>query len=111
VWIFFDGQVLEDPSNEEVVDSYLGPNATRLEGREFDLVIVGASPGGLRRGMSQLRRASRGVRPHRRRASHGVWLPREILRNERAFVLTGQDLLRNQHPPPEWSLGCSRLAT
>jgi hypothetical protein len=38
-------------------------------------------------------------------------LPREILRNERALVLTGQDLLRNQHPPPEWSLGCSQLAT
>jgi hypothetical protein len=46
VSIFFDGQVLEDPSNKEVVDSYLGPNATRLEGREFDLVIVGAGPGG-----------------------------------------------------------------
>ena len=47
VWVLFDGQVLEDPSNEEVVDAFLGSKATHPQGREFDLVIVGAGPAGL----------------------------------------------------------------
>jgi thioredoxin reductase (NADPH) len=43
----YDGKVLEDPSNVELADAYLGVNPTALEGQEFDLVILGAGPAGL----------------------------------------------------------------
>ncbi len=32
------------------------------------------------------------------------WLPGEVLRDERGFVLTGQDLMLDGRPLPEWSL-------
>jgi thioredoxin reductase (NADPH) len=35
---------------------------------------------------------------------HTEWLPEEILRDKRGFVVTGQDLLRNGHPPQGWPL-------
>jgi thioredoxin reductase (NADPH) len=47
VWVLYDGQVLEDPSNEEVVDAFLGSKATQPQGREFDLVVIGAGLAGL----------------------------------------------------------------
>ena len=45
VVVIYDGQVLEDPSNAELVDA-LGVNR-ELDRRSFDLVIVGAGPAGL----------------------------------------------------------------
>ena len=36
---------------------------------------------------------------------HTEWLPEEILRDERGFVVTGHDLLRNGGPPQDWPLG------
>jgi thioredoxin reductase (NADPH) len=41
------GGVLEDPSNAELADAYLDTEASSLEGRAFDLVVVGAGPAGL----------------------------------------------------------------
>jgi thioredoxin reductase (NADPH) len=38
-------------------------------------------------------------------APHTGWLPEEIQRDKRGFVVTGQDLLRDGHPPQGWSLG------
>ena len=32
------------------------------------------------------------------------WLPEEIERDNRGFIVTGQDLLRNGHPPQGWPL-------
>ena len=43
----YDGTMLEDPSNTELADAYLGNNATSLEAKEYDLVILGAGPAGL----------------------------------------------------------------
>jgi thioredoxin reductase (NADPH) len=43
----YSGRVLEDPSNAELADAYLGTEASSLEKREFDLVVVGAGPAGL----------------------------------------------------------------
>ncbi len=34
---------------------------------------------------------------------HTEWLPEEILRDEKGFVVTGQDLLRDGRPPKGWS--------
>jgi thioredoxin reductase (NADPH) len=34
---------------------------------------------------------------------HTGWLPEEILRDEKGFVVTGQDLLREGRPPEGWS--------
>ncbi|HEU4494887.1 MAG TPA: FAD-dependent oxidoreductase [Rubrobacteraceae bacterium] len=45
VVILYDGQVLEDPSNADLVDAF-GVNR-ELDRRNFDLVIVGAGPAGL----------------------------------------------------------------
>jgi thioredoxin reductase (NADPH) len=45
VVILYDGQVLEDPSNADLVDAF-GINR-ELDRRSFDLVIVGAGPAGL----------------------------------------------------------------
>src|SRR5215213_194753 len=45
VVVLYDGQVLEDPSNAELVDAF-GINR-ELDRRSFDLVIVGAGPAGL----------------------------------------------------------------
>jgi thioredoxin reductase (NADPH) len=45
VVVIYDGQVLEDPSNAELVDA-LGVNR-ELDRQNFDLVIVGAGPAGL----------------------------------------------------------------
>ena len=37
---------------------------------------------------------------------HTSWLPREIERDRRGFIVTGADLLRDDgHPPPGWPLG------
>ena len=38
-------------------------------------------------------------------APHTGWLPEEIQRDKRGFVVTGQDLLRDGHPPQAWPLG------
>jgi thioredoxin reductase (NADPH) len=35
---------------------------------------------------------------------HTEWLPEDILRDEKGFVVTGQDLLRDGRPPKGWSL-------
>ena len=35
---------------------------------------------------------------------HTEWLPENILRDEKGFVVTGQDLLRDGRPPQGWSL-------
>lgn len=35
---------------------------------------------------------------------HTGWLPEEIERDNRGFIVTGQDLLRNGHPPEGWPL-------
>jgi thioredoxin reductase (NADPH) len=45
VVILYDGQVLEDPSNADLVDAF-GVNR-ELNRRSFDLVIVGAGPAGI----------------------------------------------------------------
>ena len=45
--VLYDGSVLEDPSNAELADAYLGVDATSFEGQVFDLVILGAGPAGL----------------------------------------------------------------
>ena len=37
-------------------------------------------------------------------APHTGWLPEEIQRDKRGFVVTGQDLLRDGHPLQGWSL-------
>ncbi|MDP8950361.1 MAG: NAD(P)/FAD-dependent oxidoreductase, partial [Actinomycetota bacterium] len=37
------------------------------------------------------------------------WLPKEIVRDKRGFVVTGQDLLRNGRPPEGWPLGRAPL--
>ena len=36
---------------------------------------------------------------------HTEWLPEEIERDNRGYVVTGQDLLRNGRPPQDWPLG------
>jgi thioredoxin reductase (NADPH) len=36
---------------------------------------------------------------------HTTWLPGEIVRDERGFIVTGPDLLRDGLPPREWPLG------
>ncbi len=46
VLVMQDGQVLVDPSNEEVADVYAGADALPRE-RSFDLVVVGGGPAGL----------------------------------------------------------------
>jgi thioredoxin reductase (NADPH) len=43
--VLYSGKVLEDPSNVELADAF-GVNRP-LDGREFDLIIVGAGPAGL----------------------------------------------------------------
>jgi thioredoxin reductase (NADPH) len=45
--VLHDGRVLEDPSNAELADAYLGVDANASEEEEFDLVILGAGPAGL----------------------------------------------------------------
>jgi thioredoxin reductase (NADPH) len=45
--VLYDGKVLEDPSNAELADAYLGVDATSFEQQVFDLVILGAGPAGL----------------------------------------------------------------
>jgi thioredoxin reductase (NADPH) len=35
---------------------------------------------------------------------HTEWLPEEIERDRRGFIITGQNLLRNGHPPRQWPL-------
>ena len=45
--VLYNGRVLENPSNTELADAYLGTEASTLEGRRFDLVVVGAGPAGL----------------------------------------------------------------
>ncbi|HSL01591.1 MAG TPA: FAD-dependent oxidoreductase [Rubrobacteraceae bacterium] len=47
VVVIYNGKVLEDPDNAELADAYLGIDPTALEGREFDLLIIGAGPAGL----------------------------------------------------------------
>lgn len=47
VMVLYNDKVLEDPSNAELADAYLGIDPTALEGQEFDLVILGAGPAGL----------------------------------------------------------------
>ena len=46
VWVLFDGQVLVDPSNEEVADAFMGTGGHphRLS---CDVVVVGSGPAGL----------------------------------------------------------------
>jgi thioredoxin reductase (NADPH) len=44
--VLHDGRALEDPSNAELADAYLGVDANPSE-VEFDLVILGAGPAGL----------------------------------------------------------------
>jgi thioredoxin reductase (NADPH) len=39
-----------------------------------------------------------GARPHTR------WLPEEIMRDERGYVITGNDLLQDGSPPEGWPL-------
>src|SRR5215213_832326 len=39
-----------------------------------------------------------GARPHTR------WLPEEVMRNERGYIFTGNDLLRDGSPPEGWPL-------
>ncbi len=46
VLVMQDGQVLVDPSNEEVADVHAGADALPRE-RSFDLVVVGGGPAGL----------------------------------------------------------------
>ena len=46
VLVRFDGQVLVDPSNEEIADAACGV-ALSLEQSSFDLVVIGAGPAGL----------------------------------------------------------------
>ena len=36
---------------------------------------------------------------------HTIWLPGEIERDNRGFIVTGSDLLRDGHPPRGWPLG------
>ena len=45
--VLYNGRVLENPSNTELADAYLGTEASTLEGRRFDLVVGGAGPAGL----------------------------------------------------------------
>ncbi len=40
---------------------------------------------------------------------HTGWLPEEVERDKRGYVLTGQDLLRDGHLPQGWPLGRSPL--
>src|SRR5215212_2162076 len=49
--VLHDGRVLEDPSNAELADAYLGVDANASEEEEFDLVILGAGPAGLAAGV------------------------------------------------------------
>jgi thioredoxin reductase (NADPH) len=44
-------------------------------------------------------------------APHTGWLPEEILRDKRGFVITGQDLLQTGRPPHGWPLGRLPLHT
>ncbi len=45
VWVLADGRVFVDPSDEEVLDAFLG--AARSDRQEFDVIVVGAGPAGL----------------------------------------------------------------
>jgi len=45
--VLHDGRVLENPSNAELADAYLGVDAIPSKEEEFDLVILGAGPAGL----------------------------------------------------------------
>src|ERR671910_1567685 len=47
--VLHDGRVLENPSNAELADAYLGVDAIPSE-EDFDLVILGAGPAGLAAG-------------------------------------------------------------
>jgi thioredoxin reductase (NADPH) len=47
VVVLHNGRVLENPSNTALADAYLGTDASSMEGREFDLMVVGAGPAGL----------------------------------------------------------------
>jgi len=46
VWVFLDGQVLADPSNEQVADAFVGKSSDPNR-RTFDVLVVGAGPAGL----------------------------------------------------------------
>ena len=48
--VLHDGRVLDNPSNAELADAYLGVDANTSE-EEFDLVILGAGPAGLAAGV------------------------------------------------------------
>jgi thioredoxin reductase (NADPH) len=46
VWVFLDGQVLADPSNEQVADAFMGKSSDPNR-QVFDVLVVGAGPAGL----------------------------------------------------------------
>jgi thioredoxin reductase (NADPH) len=46
VVLLFDGRLLRSPSNREIADA-IGISPDRLDGRTFDLAVVGAGPAGL----------------------------------------------------------------
>ena len=75
VMILPDGTVLSDPSDAQIAEAAGAP--MDLDERTYEVVIVGAGPGGpLRRRVRRLRRAARprrGLRRHRR--TGGVELP------------------------------------
>jgi thioredoxin reductase (NADPH) len=50
VVVIRDGRALVDPTNEEVADAFVDSNAS-LDGRTFDVVVIGGGPAGLAAGV------------------------------------------------------------
>ena len=94
VVVLYDGRVLEDPSNAELADAYLGVGAGRAQHKEFDLVIVGAGPGGLAAAVYG--------------ASEG--LSTVILEGEAVGGQAGSSSLIRNYPGFPWGVGGAELA-
>jgi thioredoxin reductase (NADPH) len=110
VVVLNDGKVLVDPNEREVADAY-GAMTTLPEGAEFDVVIVGAGPGGL---AAAVYASSEGLSALviERRAIGGQAGSSSMIRNYLGFArgVAGNDLTQRAYQQA-WVFGTRFLLT